>query len=444
VTADPHCPACGTTQLEGAHFCARCGRARDDIASTVVELSPLGTPRSVTQTAVVSTRANRPPRARTIAGIALASALAVGGVIVLIGNDTRSNAAAPPPSTQPATSSVPTSTAGPESVVTAAASVPRAVVVPAPSQNAGQVLDPTLDGRSLYLWDGATITRVELTTGRVSAKTISAANWDSLDLTAFASGRLVLTDTSSFAAVERHAWSLAADLSGEMVEIDVVPAGANLIAAEPEGLWVYYNGDAATRPRMQLLDFAGRQLTAFELPENFDYGDPHGTRLLNERSGRIWTIGPDGARPYAIGKVAASAGDHVLWTGCADDGRCTYRLGTSVDPDIGELSPAASSVLNTDASWIVELSPDARSLITKLGHGDPECGFAVVDITIGPVLEFCGTPGAWSPDGAWLFTQRDGSQLIAINVRTGERVRLDIAGITDGTSPLSAPEMLVG
>jgi hypothetical protein len=158
-----------------------------------------------------------------------------------------------------------------------------------------------------------------------------------------------------------------------------------------------------------------------------------GDLLLLQGSGRIYTMDASGrVQPYAYGQIAATNGRFVLWSGCDDRARCTYRLGDETTADTGRTSLETGYLMTGgEFGGSTILAPDGATVLGAIIGEQGQVDLHIVDLATGSVLEadrsFAGT-AVWSPDGSWLFRSSIAG-IDAISVRTGRVVKIDIPGL---------------
>lgn len=432
------CRSCGATLAPEARFCSRCGHRRGEAAApTLVDLSPLTPPVApAEQRAVVATRP--PARRRTLAVVAALVALAVVafGVAELLDDEDGDASADPAPTstTEPgdapsSTSEVTTSSTTPTTSTTSTSAVPTTTSAPYVNQQRGLVLDESQRGRSLYLVAGSTIFRAELDTGRVTSRG---------GLGGLTGGQVVVHDGRVFLPGANLS-SIATDLAGDVTFL-LAPPGYTVLHpvsfADGSTWFVRYDAEGT---RLRRLDADGRTLDEQLVDRGLYLAGVLGDRVVVSQGGRLWLFGPGDRRvPYARGILAARSDRFLLWLGCDDAARCTYRLGDAATADTGRTSLESSYVMaGGDAGGLGStLAPDGATILAwrSINNGRPQ----LVDLATGSLLDLPDSSFmtfGWSPDGRWLVMV-NGAIVNAIDVRTGATRVLAIPGHT-GASPVA-------
>jgi hypothetical protein len=157
-----------------------------------------------------------------------------------------------------------------------------------------------------------------------------------------------------------------------------------------------------------------------------------GDRLIVMNAGRIYTVGDDGIRQYAIGEYLASNGQWLLWRGCNEAMQCAYHLGDPGDPfrrpvplpagrrDLGiSLGPngAYGPLIAPDGATIVVADDSGSPMLMRTDDGE---SLAKLDFSTRPT---------WTPDGEWVFTRSGGSTIVAISTRDGRQSSFTLRGL---------------
>lgn len=449
---DLPCRGCGATLERDARYCGRCGRAREPLDAMLIELSPLGG-RSASpsaQTAVVSGRLSDRRRTLTIVGVVVVVALAALVVTKLVARSdgARSDAPAEPRRStrsmiEPGAAAEPTTRdTAPDlsrfapSTFTTLAPMAAPPTIPYVNQRRGEVLDAAQAGRSIYLSDGRTLVRIDLSTGLVTTRQLSS--FEGGPPLTVAGERLVLLANGPGLT------SLPADLSGEAVTLRGTDGFTNVMGAQAVdagGAWLArYPSDATGSIALRRFDGSGRVLGQVALPMAAVVAGFVGEVVVVRAHGRIWILHLDGRlTPYAVGTVAAVGGEFILWLGCDDAARCSYHLGTPANADIGRTSLQTSFLLprfggeGAGLAGSRALSPDGMTLVAQVATSQVDGRPRVVDLATGSTLDSPGTkdPSAWTPDGQWLVEMTIGLDLVATNVRTGRAVPIAYPGLID-------------
>jgi hypothetical protein len=244
-------------------------------------------------------------------------------------------------------------------------------------------------------------------------------------------GRLVLSGANGLPL----SW-MAADLSGELTNIDLGQFGLNGSSwVGADGIWIMrYSNLPGAMNVARRIDLAGNVRVEVALPANLYPAGFLGDRVVVAQFGRVWTVGADGrATPYATGDVVAVQGGRVLWVACDDTLRCTFHLGDATSADTGRTSLETSYLQawpagGEGATQPGALAPDGMTIVAPVltngqGDGRPK----IVDLPTGSTLDLSG-PGysalAWTPNGDWLIEPTLGGEFVATNVRTGRKVTL--------------------
>lgn len=433
---DLPCRGCGATLERDARYCGRCGRAREPLDAMLIELSPLGG-RSASpsaQTAVVSGRLSDRRRTPTIVGVVVVVALAALVVTKLVArsDDAGSDAPAEPTTRDTA----PDLSRFAPSTFTTLAPTAAPPTIPYVNQRRGEVLDAAQAGRSIYLSDGRTLVRIDLSTGLVTTRQLSSFEGGP-PLTG-AGERLVLLANGPGLT------SLPADLSGEAVTLRGTDGFTNVMGAQAVdagGAWLArYPSDATGSIALRRFDGSGRVLGQVALPMAAVVAGFVGEVVVVSAHGRIWILHLDGRlTPYAVGTVAAVGGEFILWLGCDDAARCSYHLGTPANADIGRTSLQTSFLLprfggeGAGLAGSRALSPDGMTLVAQVATSQVDGRPRVVDLATGSTLDSPGTkdPSAWTPDGQRLVEVTIGLDLVATNVRTGRAVPIAYPALID-------------
>jgi hypothetical protein len=437
-------------------FCPSCGLAR---SAPVIELERHDLPRPVdpgSEPAVVTTEGGPTGLGRRLLGV-------VGGVGVLgllvvalaSGGGEGGEEAAATTTEVPATtttdqspssySTLPLGATYPPAT-TAAPTVPASTIatttsIPFVNQRRGPVLGAATGGWSLYVRNGDGIRRVDLDTGTVQIVSMPQA--------AGGAYRMVQAGDKFVVSGGLGTYLVGPDFSGATVQLSENSA-QQLVGVTESGdrFWfISYPQTGGRATGLRLVDTRGRTVAALNLSsDNGAYpAGVVGDRLVLQGPGRIFTMDASGRiLPYANGQIVAANGRFVLWIGCDDRARCTYKLGDATTPDTdrtsletGYLAAGAGGEFTSDP-----LAPDGATVIAGVTRQDQQrFEMHIVDLATGSVLEAdrpITSSAVWSPDGAWVF-RGSVAGIDAVSVRTGRVVQIDVPGlvITNGTGVLA-------
>lgn len=450
------CRGCGGALEAAAKFCARCGRSRDLLDATTIELRPLGASTSAQQTAIVATRP--PDRKRTLTALGAVAVVALVAFGLVKTFDDAADEATSPTSTMLASTTIPTSTSAPPTTApvttmlpTTAAprvtSAPTTSSIPYVNQRPGAVLDVAQAGRSIYVANVQDLWRIELDTGRVTSRQISST-FNGFDLLGVVDGRVVLYAPQ---LEQRLSW-VRTDLAGDITPIDM--GGLSLVNHTPvaaDGIWLIRWSGSTAPTVVRRIDLSGEVRAEIVLPGGIYPTGMLGDRAVITQFGRIWTVGTDGKPvPYATGTVVAVQASSVLWVGCDDTARCTFRLGNATDSDTKRTSLETSylGAWKGDAMFAANiLAPDGATIVGEvLAPGSPPRP-KIVDLATGSALELSGRGAgriAWTPGGEWLLEIALVGEGVATNVRTGNQVVLHYPLAFTGRNGSYVGSMAVG